>query len=251
MKCSARFLHGCLRPYVKYACHMEISKAVLPLSLRIYSSNGRFRVRVEFARLSPRLRLGQRPVPWIDEELSIGGRLFACDCVESGPRCYKPSGTCFHACMIGHVPENHACQCCLSDRDLSRSPEGEGDLRRAMLAEKAWHTRRILPPTGSCSVDGSGSLSSGAGKVALPLIAGREQVSSWKLGTRQRVCENLDRAGLFWVVMQGMHTTSQYLITTFIKSYRVIPGERNCEIETAVWIWPVSYFVLQKLAGWV
>ena len=28
------------------------------------------------------------------------------------------------------------------------------------------------------------------------------------------------------------------------KMYRVIPGERNYEIETAVWIWPVSYYVL-------
>ena len=32
---------------------------------------------------------------------------------------------------------------------------------------------------------------------------------------------------------------------------RVIPGERNCEIETAVWIWPVSYYVLWNTAGWV
>ena len=24
----------------------------------------------------------------------------------------------------------------------------------------------------------------------------------------------------------------------------VPPGDRNCEIETAVWIWPVSYYVL-------
>jgi hypothetical protein len=26
--------------------------------------------------------------------------------------------------------------------------------------------------------------------------------------------------------------------------YRVIPGDRSYEIETAVWIWPVSYYVL-------
>ena len=26
--------------------------------------------------------------------------------------------------------------------------------------------------------------------------------------------------------------------------YSFAPGDRNCEIETAVWIWPVSYYVL-------
>ena len=39
-------------------------------------------------------------------------------------------------------------------------------------------------------------------------------------------------------------TNDQIKDSILITKYRVIPGERNCEIETGVWIWLVSYYVL-------
>jgi hypothetical protein len=77
------------------------------------------------------------------------------------------------------------------------------------------------------------------------------QTRSWFcINPRERAARTARLGRLVWTVQRGIW--ARYSPHLDFVSVRTIKGrsiDRNSEIETAVWIWPVSYYVLSKPAG--